>query len=60
MYYIKSTKIRFGFDGEGDPPSYIFTSRIRTVSLIIIGTEHYGKKKFDSEGEEAAKIGTEI
>lgn len=38
----------------------IFTSRIRTVLLIIIGTEHYGKKKFDSEGEEAAKIGTEI
>ena len=28
--------------------------------MIIIGTEHYGKKKFDSEGEEAAEIGTEI
>ena len=27
-------------EGE-DLPSYIFTSRIRTVSLIIIGTEHY-------------------
>lgn len=42
------------FDEEGDPSSYIFTSRIRTVLLIIIGTEDYGKKKFDSEGEEAA------
>jgi hypothetical protein len=36
----------------------IFTSRIRTVALIIIGTEHYGKKKFDSEGEKAAETGT--
>lgn len=27
-----------------DPLSYNFTSRIQTVSLIIIGTKHYGKK----------------
>lgn len=52
MYRISNNLICF--DEEGDLPSYIFTSRIRTVSLIIIGTEHYGKKKFDSEGEEEA------
>jgi hypothetical protein len=28
--------------------------------LVIIATAHYGKKKFDSEGEEAAEIRTEI
>jgi predicted Zn-dependent protease len=28
--------------------------------LAIIETGHYGKKKFDSEGEEAAEIRTEI
>jgi len=28
--------------------------------LVIIGTAHYGKKKFDSEGEEAAEIRTKI
>ena len=27
---------------------------------VIIETAHYGKKKFDSEGEEAAEIRTEI
>lgn len=26
--------------------------------LYKIGTEHYGKKKFDSKGEEAPEIGT--
>lgn len=45
---------------KGSPPSYISTSRIRTVSLIIIGTEHYGKKKFDSERAEETEIRTEI
>ena len=40
--------------------SSIFPSRIRTVSLIKIGNEHYGKKKFDSKGEETPEIGTEI
>jgi small subunit ribosomal protein S14 len=28
--------------------------------LVIIATAHYGKKKFDSEGEEAAEMKTEI
>jgi hypothetical protein len=28
--------------------------------LVIIGTAHYGKKKFDSEGEEAAEIRKKI
>jgi hypothetical protein len=28
--------------------------------LAIIETAHYGKKKFDSEGEEEAEIRTEI
>jgi hypothetical protein len=28
--------------------------------LVIIGTAHYGKKKFGSEGEEAEEIRTKI
>jgi small subunit ribosomal protein S14 len=39
---------------------FIFPSRIRTIYLVIIGTAHYGKKKFDSEGEEAAEIRKKI
>jgi hypothetical protein len=27
-------------------------SRIRIIYLVIIGTAYYGKKKFDSEGED--------
>jgi hypothetical protein len=32
---------------------FIFLSRIRTIYLVIRGNTHYGKKKFDLEGEEA-------
>ncbi|KAK8956325.1 hypothetical protein KSP40_PGU005398 [Platanthera guangdongensis] len=30
------------------------------LNCIIIGTEHYDKKRFDSKGEEAPEIGTKI
>jgi hypothetical protein len=46
---------------KGAMPSYISTSKIRLVSLILIGElNHYGKERFDSEGEEETKIGKKI
>lgn len=43
MSYILDNII--SFDGEGDLPSYISTSRIRLVSLKLIGIEPLWQEK---------------
>jgi hypothetical protein len=42
------------------PNSPLNQSNCATGPCGTIGTSHYGKKKFDSEGEEAAEIRTKI
>ncbi|KAK8968092.1 Photosystem I P700 chlorophyll a apoprotein A2 [Platanthera guangdongensis] len=45
-----------------DKPVALSIAQARLVGLVhfFVGTEHYGKKRFDSKGEEAPEIGTEI